>query len=549
MAAPALAAAILASIAAPSSAFLLAPTHPLHSISRSSALAPASPLSVQARLAVGGSGAWRPRRGSGSVLGIRSQAQDGAGGARETGATGGLASGVQHLWFLCVLPLLSLGFPPLVEAAASATAAPEDKRALIIALLILKRVYLYAMAVSIVDMAAKRSTSAPADFGARLRALNQEILGGLLPSKQMDEIQSGAVAQEAYAELDKVGGAKFALVLPLVLGGSLLTSFFLLNSGLSLPTPPTDSSGGDFIKDLAAQLKGVVPLMITTSNAAVSLLFTRVEVDAALQGLGWRSDAEKDVETRQKAALGLAAAAVAGSYLGPAALVWPLRNAVNMCVAVTAARAIQLPRLPWATALLASLVAYDVVGVFGSGVLIPAASAAVPLAPPPTSVMEGVARARLGGAAGSWQPGLLTIFLQGRPTDALGLGDAVFPAVLSGWALRWDKLKEENGSKSFLFQAALAGYCGGCFLCEVFNSGAGQPALLFLSPAMLLAVFSAAAVSGDLVPAWQWAPSTQDDGSSGDETGRGGEGGQGDGGGAESGGLGGAAEDGDAAER
>ena len=133
----------------------------------------------------------------------------------------------------------------------------------------------------------------------------------------------------------------------------------------------------------------------------------------------------------------------------------------------------------------------------------------------PDQLMENVARvcahahAKL-GAAGGWQPGLLAVFLQGRPTDALGLGDAVFPAVLSGWALRRDRYRAAQGARSTLFQAALAGYCGGCFLCEVFNSGAGQPALLFLSPATLVPVLGAAAASGDLGPAWTWPGDSAD---------------------------------------
>jgi len=296
--------------------------------------------------------------------------------------------------------------------------------------------------------------------------------------------------------------------------GTLLASFALLNAGLAPPPAPADGASSDAVRELATLLRGVLPGLVTASNAGVCLLFARVEVDAALRALGWTSGEDGATQSRQRAALGLSAAAVAGSYLGPAAAVWPLRNAVNMCVATTAARALQLPRLPWVSALLAGLVAYDVLGVFGSGALIPSAGAAPPPGappppPPPASVMEGVARAKL-GAAGGWQPGLLAVFLQGRPTDALGLGDAVFPAVLSGWALRRDRYRAAQGARSTLFQAALAGYCGGCFLCEVFNSGAGQPALLFLSPATLVPVLGAAAASGDLGPAWTWPGDSAD---------------------------------------
>ena len=94
----------------------------------------------------------------------------------------------------------------------------------------------------------------------------------------------------------------------------------------------------------------------------------------------------------------------------------------------------------------------------------------------------------------------------GRTTDALGLGDAVFPAMLAGWALRKDSaaasaggggggdiaasssiepgvdasgVDEEEGMRGEsgvgegggYFSASLGGYCLGCFLCEVTNNG------------------------------------------------------------------------------
>ena len=141
-----------------------------------------------------------------------------------------------------------------------------------------------------------------------------------------------------------------------------------------------------------------------------------------------------------------------------------------------------------------------------------------------------------------------------QTTDALGLGDAVFPAMLAGWAVRrdaaassaaaassssapspaseasaatssavssgeegaWEQLTDQESGNAYFwnpvtgetaweppaaaggraavtgaglasgeggggyFGAAMAGYCLGCFLCEVTNSGGGQPALLLL---------------------------------------------------------------------
>ena len=49
----------------------------------------------------------------------------------------------------------------------------------------------------------------------------------------------------------------------------------------------------------------------------------------------------------------------------------------------------------------------------------------------------------------------------------------------------------------------MGGYCIGCFLCEVTNSGGGQPALLVLVPAMLATVLTTATVRGELLDIWR----------------------------------------------
>lgn len=77
---------------------------------------------------------------------------------------------------------------------------------------------------------------------------------------------------------------------------------------------------------------------------------------------------------------------------------------------------------------------YDTVSVYGTAALVAPAAAAVEAS---GSVMETVVRAKLSGAY-AWQPGLLAVVVDGKTTDALGLGDAVFPAILSGWAMRKD---------------------------------------------------------------------------------------------------------------
>ena len=138
---------------------------------------------------------------------------------------------------------------------------------------------------------------------------------------------------------------------------------------------------------------------------------------------------------------------------------------------------------------------YDTVSVYGTAALVAPAAAAVEAS---GSVMETVVRAKLSGAY-AWQPGLLAVVVDGKTTDALGLGDAVFPAILSGWAMRKDF---QQGGGGYL-GASLAGYCLGCFLCEVTNSEGGQPALLLLVPAMFVAVLTHAARRGELSAIWK----------------------------------------------
>ena len=94
-----------------------------------------------------------------------------------------------------------------------------------------------------------------------------------------------------------------------------------------------------------------------------------------------------------------------------------------------------------------------------------------------------------------FQPGLLQVRLGGRVSDVLGLGDAVFPALVAGFAKRYDLAQE----KSRLFPAALTGFGVGCLLCEFSPGidGRGLPALLYILPVMLLAVLATATVDGD----------------------------------------------------
>ena len=245
---------------------------------------------------------------------------------------------------------------------------------------------------------------------------------------------------------------------------------------------------------------------------------------------------------------------------------------------------------------LAGLVAYDVAGVYGTQQFMVGTDGG-------QSIMEAVAKAKIDAApvvasatsaasataaaaatdvitrvsssypsfpsldqlsdtlSHAWRPGLLTVSLNGGVTDALGLGDVLFPALLVGWALRFDrfwgekskemssegeemegkhKLKEEQEQEleqafanevnvvaesganygtgtgtgrvrgargnciggvheqhEKLYPATMGGYLLGCLLCEVFQTGQGQPALLYIVPSMLFTVGAAAAFGSE----------------------------------------------------
>ena len=157
--------------------------------------------------------------------------------------------------------------------------------------------------------------------------------------------------------------------------------------------------------------------------------------------------------------------------------------------------------------------------------------------------MGAVALSKVGGATGagagaaaasssssfalpSWQPGLLEVELRGRVTDLLGLGDAVFPSLLSTFCLRFDQRSISNSnsnsninssrspssdfSSSFplYFAASLLGFIAGCVACDLAPGidSSGLPALLFIVPAMATTTLGLAAARGELAgPGGMWA--------------------------------------------
>ncbi|KAG2756159.1 peptidase A22B, signal peptide peptidase [Suillus brevipes Sb2] len=101
-------------------------------------------------------------------------------------------------------------------------------------------------------------------------------------------------------------------------------------------------------------------------------------------------------------------------------------------------------------------------------------------------------------------------FASERGYTLLGLGDIVIPGTFVALALRYDHAR---GDGKAYFYATLAAYISGLVttmtVMHVF--GKAQPALLYLSPACIVALFGVGIVRGELSEAWKWI----DDGTSG----------------------------------
>eukprot|EP00959_Pyramimonas_sp_CCMP1952_P436961 9148910-Pyramimonas_sp.AAC.2 len=92
---------------------------------------------------------------------------------------------VRYAWALVALPLLSLPFIPLANFVQELKVDSNQGlgTAAILGLLLGKRVYLYALALTGLDLAAWRSVNAPLGLGSRFKVINDELLDGLQPPK------------------------------------------------------------------------------------------------------------------------------------------------------------------------------------------------------------------------------------------------------------------------------------------------------------------------------------------------------------------------------
>eukprot|EP01031_Cornospumella_fuschlensis_P030102 gene30102-36357_t len=394
------------------------------------------------------------------------------------------------------LPLLSGTLPWLLSRVTDFQVAPAERGVDIICLLVLKRAYLYSVAFSTLLLIVERineSSPQSSGFGQRLMLLNEEILGVRGTSAEQNNTLTAA-----YSALDKqVTDDTLPYQLPLALGAALTGTFLSIRYLL-----PDLSVGASSLPPQWLQYLSAAPVV------AVTFLFARTEL--------------RHVFRQQPAWLGPGAAAllVLLAYaLPPSNDLWPIHNVLNTCIAVTFARAVAVfARLPQLALTLVALAVYDLAAVRGTQMLTDSGQ----------SIMEAVARARLSldatstarsallpdpaavpsvaasqesvtvlqavsdyfmrgsNAVLAWRPGLFEVHLSHAVSDALGLADVIFPALLALWARQYDQNRPSGVSrKGSAFASSLVGFAVGCLACELSQTGAGQPALVYIVPAML----------------------------------------------------------------
>jgi hypothetical protein len=309
---------------------------------------------------------------------------------------------------------------------------------------------------------------------------------------------------------------------------------------------PVDGSSGGIGDAIGDGLSRLLPVLSTLSGAAICLLFVATEFRWAVPAT---TSAASDPRRHPPLCPGnvLALAYVVGAYLakvhptlaiGPAMVdLWPLQNGVNVALAATVARALSpfllasssrrsgMKSIRTVALALLGLALFDAVATFGT-VANAALAGAPDAAAPSMSVMEAVARSKLA----SWQPGLLEVIIghdNSKVTEALGLGDVVFPSVLVAWGFAADNEDhaesptgrsnidgdgdESNGIRlrgGGYASASVLGYLFGSFVTEIVGSFAllgtrsGLPALVFLIPSMLGAVTVMAWSRNELSEIW-----------------------------------------------
>jgi hypothetical protein len=341
-------------------------------------------------------------------------------------------------------------------------------------------------------------------------------------------------------------GTRLALALPLILGASLTLSYLLSTSSFfDISQVDMLSSNNNDIENVILEvLTSLLPTLSMLPGAILSLLFVATEFRWAVPDGGVNGQLSAPPQHHPLVCWGnvLALFYVIGAYIakiyptltiGTVKLdLWPLQNGVNIALAATVARALSLfllsssvivsPEHPDSSIAIDSVLSassspssvtggkksirtvalalvgltiFDAIATFGTVANASINSVDINDASSTISVMEAVAQSKLA----SWQPGLLEVIIghdNTKVTEALGLGDVVFPSILVAWGFMADDDNKEDtaiGYSSYA-SASVIGYIIGSFITEIVGSfdllgiRSGLPALVFLIPSMLVAV-------------------------------------------------------------
>ena len=399
-----------------------------------------------------------------------------------------------------LLPITFAGIIPLLlNDITDFNKSPSERQISILALLLTKRVAIYSFAYSAIKLCAKRSMSLSENLGERVLSINNEIFQafGANYTTLLEEQTAPTITQ-----LNDIDGNTQALSLPIIVAGTLISSAIPIVIGSYLKQQIVlDNNNLQESAELIKSIISFLPVLSGIAGAIVCGLFARVEL------LAIPIFKDLDEKDRESLASILAILLILSCELFPPSISWIFQNLANTAVAVSVARLIALPRLTYVAVALIGLACYDLIAVNtqiltdgGSSIMEAVAVAKSGIATTGTAASSTTTAAAVASTTSNiislpsklWLPGLFQINVGGKPSDLLGVGDVVFPSMLASWAKRYDLSfdsgNEDNDESSGLFGASLIGFVLGCLLCEVLQTGQGQPALIYLVPSMFFTV-------------------------------------------------------------
>lgn len=261
-------------------------------------------------------------------------------------------------------------------------------------------------------------------------------------------------------------------------------------------TPPRPTLSLDTPAAAGALILGAAILLIASAmlpavaRFALTTLFLIGSAEAAAAAITTAAAPHFPPSTASHAGVAAAAAAVAAwLVLGPR-VGWPLHDALACCLLTTLIRALRVPSLKVATALLALAAANDAWWVYLQPRLIPHSQSIMVKVASSTPALVLLAPGFTGGPH--------------APFALLGFGDVAIPGLAVAAAARWDAVK---GQAPTTAGAAVGGYIVG--LCLTYaallagvGGGPGQPALVYICPAVLAAIGVAAAAKRQAKAMW-----------------------------------------------